>query len=410
MFELMFCSLLTIVPDYLFRRYVQGKRFGKEITFYSVWYELRWGITGCLMLTVSLITMIFYFHPSTTSAALYFRTVPILPEGSGRVAEVNVGFSAPVKKGDVLFRLDSSKQEAALETAKRKVAEVDASFTTAQADVTKSEAQIQEARAAHQQAKDELDVKSELQRRNPGIVPQRDIEKLQVLVDQRQAGIDAATAAKQSSVLQVSTLLPAEKASAEAALAQAQVDLDKTFIRAGVDGRVEQFLVRVGDVVNQLMRPAGVLIPDGAGQQSLQAGFGQIEAQIMKEGMVAEATCMSKPWVIIPMVVTTVQDYIAAGQFRTGEQLIEVQNIARPGTILVFLEPLYKGGLEGVTAGSSCIVNAYTSNHEEIVAKETSTGRKIVLHVIDGVGLVHALLLRIQALLLPIKTLVLSGH
>ncbi|WMT79218.1 biotin/lipoyl-binding protein [Bradyrhizobium sp. Ash2021] len=410
MFELMFCSLLTILPDYLFRRYVQGKRFGKEITFFSIWYELRWGITGCLMLTVSLITMIFYFHPSTTSAALYFRTVPILPEGSGRVAEVNVGFSEPVKKGEVLFRLDSSKQEAALETAKRKVAEVDASFTTAQADVTKSEAQIQEARAAHQQAKDELDVKSDLQRRNPGIVPQRDIEKLQVLVDQRQAGIDAATAAKQSSVLRVSTLLPAEKASAEAALAQAQVDLDKTFIRAGVDGRVEQFLVRVGDVVNQLMRPAGVLIPEGAGQQSLQAGFGQIEAQVMKEGMVAEATCISKPWVIIPMVVTTVQDYIAAGQFRTGEQLIDPQNIARPGTILVFLEPLYKGGLEGVTAGSSCIVNAYTGNHEEIVAKETSTGRKIVLLVIDGVGLVHALLLRIQALLLPIKTLVLSGH
>ena len=52
MFELMFCSLLTILPDYLYRRYGQGKRFGKEITFFSVWFELRWGITGCLMLTV----------------------------------------------------------------------------------------------------------------------------------------------------------------------------------------------------------------------------------------------------------------------------------------------------------------------------------------------------------------------
>jgi multidrug resistance efflux pump len=410
MFELMFCSLLTILPDYLYRRYAQGKRFGKEITFFSVWYELRWGITGCLMLTVSLITMIFYFHPTTDSATLYFRTVPILPEGSGRVAEVNVGYSEAVKKGDVLFRLDSSKQDAALETAKRKVAEVDAALLTAQSEVVKAEAQIQEAKANYQQAKDELDVKTELQRRNPGIVPQRDIEKLQVLVDQRQAGIDAATAAKQSASLQVSTLLPAQKASAEAALAQAQVDLDKTFIRAGVDGRVEQFLIRVGDVVNQLMRPAGVLVPEGAGRRGLQAGFGQIEAQVMKVGMVAEATCMSKPWVIIPMVVTNVQDYIAAGQFRSGEQLIEAQNVARPGTILAFLEPLYQGGLEGVTPGSSCIVNAYTSNHEEISAKETSTSRAIALHVVDGVGLVHALLLRIQALLLPIKTLVLSGH
>ncbi|MBR0789338.1 HlyD family secretion protein [Bradyrhizobium manausense] len=411
MLELMICSLVTILPDYLYRRYAQGKRFGKEITFFSVWYELRWGITGCLMLTISLITMIFYFHPATNAATLYYRTVPIAPVGvAGRVAEVNVGFSAAVKKGDVLFKLDSAKQESALETAKRKVAEIDASLQTAQADVAKAEAQIGEAKANLQQAKDELDVKSELQRRNPGIVPQRDIEKLQVLVDQRQSGVDAATAAKQSASLQVSTLLPAQKASAEAAVAEAQVLLDQTIIRAGVDGRVEQFLLRPGDVVNQLLRPAGVLIPEGAGRNVLQAGYGQIEAGVLKPGMVAEAACISKPWVIIPMVITTVQDYIAAGQFQGGQQLIEAENAPKPGSILVFLEPLYKNGLEGVTPGSSCIVNAYTSNHEEISAEHTSTGRAIALHVVDGVGLVHALLLRIQALLLPIKTLVLSGH
>ena len=127
MFELMICSLVTIVPDYLFRRYRQGKRFGKEITFFSVWYELRWGITGCLMLTIGLITMIFYYHPSTTSATLYYRTVPIVPEVAGRVAEVNFELSESVKQGEVLFRLDSAKQEAALLTAKRKIAEVDVS-------------------------------------------------------------------------------------------------------------------------------------------------------------------------------------------------------------------------------------------------------------------------------------------
>ena len=410
MLELLLCSTLTILPDYLYRRLVQGKRFGKEITFFSVWYELRWGIVSCLMLTVSLITLIFYFHPSTTNAALLFRTVPILPETSGRVAEVRQDFSAPVAAGDVIFKLDSSKQEAALETARRKIAEVDAQLIAAQADVLKTEGQVQEAKSSHQQALDELQVKSELQRRNPGIVPQRDIEKLQVMVDGRQGALDAANASKQSAVLRVSTLLPAEKASAQAALDQAQVDYDKTLIRAGVAGRVEQFFLRVGDVVNPLMRPAGVLIPEGAGARGLQAGFGQIEAQVMKPGMVAEATCVSKPWTIIPLVVTGVQDYIAAGQFRGGDQLIDVENLAKPGTILTFLEPLYKGGLEGVTAGSSCIVNAYTSNHELISSGKLGAMQSFGLHAIDAVGLVHALLLRIQALLLPIKTLVLSGH
>src|SRR6188472_2511384 len=124
----MFCATFTILPDYLYRRYGQGKRFGKEITFFSVWFELRWGIITCLMLTISLISVIFYFHPSTSTATLFFRTVPIISEGIGRVAEVHVEYSAPVAKGDVIFRLDNSKQAAAVETARRKIAEVDASL------------------------------------------------------------------------------------------------------------------------------------------------------------------------------------------------------------------------------------------------------------------------------------------
>ena len=410
MLELLLCSLLTIFPDYLYRRYRQGKRLGREITFYSVWFELRWGIITCLMLTVSLITLIFYFHPSTSTATVFFRTVPIVPEINGRVSEVHVEFSAPVKKGDVIFKLDSAKQEAAMETARRKIAEVDAAMLAAQADVLKAEGQIQQAKGDYQQASDELDTKRELQQRNPGIVPQRDIEKLQVLLTGRQGALDSATASKQSATTRVTALLPAEKASAQAALAEAQVDLDKTSIRAGVDGRVEQFTLRVGDVVNPVMRSAGVLIPEGAGQRGLSAGFGQIEAQVMKVGMVAEAACISKPWKIIPMVVTGVQDYIAAGQFRGGEQLVEAQQVQSPGTILAFLEPIYEGGLDGVTPGSSCVVNAYTSNHELIASKETGAIKGFALHAVDAVGLVHAMLLRIQALLLPIKTLVLSGH
>src|SRR3954449_5480913 len=99
MLELLLCSAVTILPDYLFRRYVQGRRLGKEITFYSVWFELRWGITSCILLTVGLITVIFYNHPSTTSVTLFFRTIPIVPETIGRVAEVYAGYSGPIAKG-----------------------------------------------------------------------------------------------------------------------------------------------------------------------------------------------------------------------------------------------------------------------------------------------------------------------
>ena len=318
MLELLFCSVLTILPDYLFRRYVQGKRIGKDITLYSVWFELRWGITSCLILTVLLITTIFYNHPSTSSVTLFFRTVPILPETNGRVAKIYVdNYSGHVEKGAPIFELDSSKQQAAVETARRKIAEVDTDLAAAKLDVQKGDAQMEEAKSSLQQALDEYQTKQYLG--SKGAAPAREVERLQVLVKGREATLAAATAARDVAQERLSTQLPADRATAESALAEAEVELSKTVVRAGVSGQVEQFVLRVGDIVNPLMRPAGVLIPSGAGQRALQAGFGQIEAQVIRRGMIAEVTCISKPLTLIPMVVTSVQDFIAAGQVRSTE-------------------------------------------------------------------------------------------
>ena len=410
MFELMLCSMLTILPDYLFRRYVQGKRIGREITLYSIWFELRWGIVACLMLTVALITLIFYFHPATKNAASFFRTVPILPEGIGRVEEVYVGLREEVEAGQPLFKLDSSEQEAALETARRRIEEIEAEFGLAQTELEAAEGRIDVAEGAYRQALDELETRSELRRRNPDTVPQRQIEQLQVAVDGRQGALDEARANKRSIERRISSVLPAQKASVEAAMEEAQVALDKTLIRAGVDGQVEQFTLRVGDLINPMMRPAGILVPSEAGRTAIVAGFGQIEAQVMRVGMTGEAACIAKPFTVIPLVVTVVQDVIAAGQVRPTDVLIDPLQVARPGSLTVFLEPLYGGSLDGLPPGSSCIVNAYSSNHDLLASEDLSTSRWLFLHVVDTLALVHAMILRIQALLLPVQTLVFAGH
>jgi multidrug resistance efflux pump len=194
MLELLLCSLFTVVPDYLFRRYGQGKRLGREITIYSVWYELRYGITGCLMLTVTLIAMIFYFHPTTNNVVGLFRAVPIVPETNGRVAEVYVGASADVAQGEPIFRLDSAKQDAALEVAKRNIAEIDARMVTARAEIAASEGQVQEARGTYEVAVDELRTKREIAH----VVARREIERLERLVESRSGTLNAAIANKEA--------------------------------------------------------------------------------------------------------------------------------------------------------------------------------------------------------------------
>jgi len=412
MLELMLCSMLTLLPDYLFRRYAQGRRIGHEITIFSVWYELRYGITTCLILTILLITVVLYNHPSSTNVTSLFRTISIFPEVGGRVAEVYVGYNEHVKKGAPLFKMDSTRQEADLETARAKIAEVDAAMIAAKADVLTSEGKLQEAKGALAQAEDELRTKTQLQQRNADIVAAREIEKLQTLVATRQGAADAADATKQSAELRLSSVLPAQKVSAQAVLAEAKIELEKMTTYAGVDGRVDQFVLRVGDIVQPapVTRAAGILIPDDAGEGRLFAGFNQIEAQILKVGMIAEATCVSKPMAIIPLVVTRVQDVIAAGQIIQTNQLTELQKIGPPGTVLAFLEPLYPGVLDNVPPGSSCIANVYSNNHDLLVSKDIGTLQKTYLHIVDTVALVHALIIRLQAIVLPLKVLVFGGH
>jgi multidrug resistance efflux pump len=407
MLEFLLCSLLTILPDFLYRRYAQGKRIGREITLFSLWYELRWGITACVLLTLTLITVIFYFHPATNSAVSFFRTVPVLPETVGRVAEVFVGLREEVQAGTPLFRLDSSKQQAAVESARRRIAEVEAALAVTRANLQVAEGRIVEAQGAYNQALDEYETRATLFERNT--VAEREVERAQTLVNARKGALDAAVASKSSTEEEINTLLPAQKASAQAALEEALVELAKTTVYAGVTGRLEQFTLRPGDIVNPLMRPAGILIPSEAGRIGLQAGFNQIEAQVIRGGMVAEAACTSVPFRIIPLVVTEVQSVIAAGQLRPTDQLVDPMQAPRPGAITAYLEPLFQGGLEALPPGSSCIVNAYTSNHDKLESADLGTLDRIVLHMIDAVGVVHAAILRLQAILLPVRTLVLSG-
>lgn len=410
MFELIFCSILTILPDYLFRRYGQGKRFGSEITLFSVWYELRWGITACLLLTVSLITLVFYFHPASTRVTSFFRTVPVLPETGGRVVEIYVGLSDEVTAQQPLFRMDSSVQSTALETARQKVKEIDAQIEVALVDLVTADGRIDEAVGSYKQALEELATKVELRERNADVVSTREIDKLQNVVDSRAGSVAAARSSKKSLQTTIAALLPAQKASMLAEVAQAQAAVDKTVVYAGIDGKMQQFTLRVGDYVNPMLRPAGILVPKGAGRVGFQAGFGQISAQVLKVGMTAEMACASRPFVVIPMVITEFQDVISSGQLRQTDLLVDPNQVTTPGTVIVYMEPIFAGGIDGIPPGSTCFANAYTSNYDRLHSGEPlSTAQWVALHAIDTVGLVHAALMRLQVLIIPVTSLVFSG-
>ena len=181
MLEIILCSLVTILPDYLYRRYRQGKRFGHEITLFSVWFELRFGIIGCLMLTVALITMIFYYHPSTIVGDVVLPDRPDHARSSrpGRGGPRRTQRARQARRRDFQTRqLQAGSRAADGQTQGRRsrCRHAVGAGRCPQGGRRRSS----RLKSDYQQATDELNTKRELQQRNPGIVPQRDIEKLQV--------------------------------------------------------------------------------------------------------------------------------------------------------------------------------------------------------------------------------------
>lgn len=409
MLELLLCGTLTVLPDYLYRRYVQGKRIGHEINLFSVWYELRYGITLCLMLTVALITTIFYFHPSTKAATAVFRTVTILPEFAGRVEETFIESGQRVAAGDPLFRMDDAPLRATVETARSRLREIDAETEVMRMQVAEVEARIGQARGTLRKAQEEYQALADVQSNSPGSVAGRDVERMDAEVATQRAVLDAAVAARDALLTQLNAQLPARRETAVAVLNEAEVQLDRTLVVAGTDGVVQQFTLKPGDLVNPMLRPAGILVPDRE-REGLLAGFGQIESQVMKVGMIGEVTCMARPWKIVPVVVTQVQEVIASGQVRPSDRLFDLNQFAEPGTLTAQLEPIYPGHLQGLPRGANCIANLYTSTHDRLESEELGFFQRLGLHGIEAVGVVHAMIIRLQALVMPVNALVLKGH
>lgn len=410
MLEFLACSLITILPDYLFRRYAQGKRFGHEITLYSVWYELRWGITSCAILTVALITVIFFYHPTTNNVTSLFRTVTVLPEDGGRVREVFVKNNQQVEAGQPLFNMDDTVERAAVDIAAGKVAGIDANLELLTAELAVLDARIQQARGTFDQAENELTRKREIYLRNSNVVAERELESLENLRNSTEGGLRAAIAERELTATRIRTVLPAERAIAVSELTKAEAELAKETVYADVSGTLEQFLLQPGDIVSPVLRPAGVLVPLDVTHERFQAGFRQIASPVLKVGMIAEIACVSQPFKVIPMFVEAIQDVIPSGQHRPGDRLVDLQDLFRPGTVLVTLAPLYEGQAAQIPPGSKCIANAYTNSHELIASGELSGAGNLYYHMVDTLGIVHAILLRVQAVLLPVQILVLSGH
>jgi len=201
-------------------------------------------------------------------------TVEISSQLSGQIKELLADFNTPVTKGQVLARLDPAtfearlrQAEAELETARANVILQTAAIERARADLSTAESAVQVATAQTGRAQATLTdaTREQVRRRdlvNQGVGSRRDAEKAETEFQTGTAGMQsaeaqlaqsrsallAARAAVSMSEAQLRTAQATVK-QREAALMSAQVDLDRTEIRAPIDGIVLNRIVDLGQTV-----------------------------------------------------------------------------------------------------------------------------------------------------------------
>jgi HlyD family secretion protein len=201
-------------------------------------------------------------------------TVQVGSQISGQIRELLVDFNSPVRREQIIARIDPETFEAKVAQARAELDSARAAIINQQAQVERARADVENARAALVEAqaqtakarvtvldtRRDLDRKSELYRRE--LIARSELDTAQATFDAAGAQVDSARAKEQSSSAAIKaaeaqlrvTDAALESARAtvkqrEAALRQAQVDLDRTVIRAPVDGVVVSRAVDVGQTV-----------------------------------------------------------------------------------------------------------------------------------------------------------------
>nr|WP_294863438.1 HlyD family efflux transporter periplasmic adaptor subunit [uncultured Pseudogulbenkiania sp.] len=255
-------------------------------------------------------TLVASHHVTTDNAYVAAEIAQVTPSISANVRVVKVVDTQAVKRGDVLVELDDTDARLALEQAEAELARAErkvkgylASDDGLQAQVSARDAELLRAKAQLSSAQSDLErAKIDLERRQAlaksGSVSGEELTHAKTAYDTAKSALEAAKAAlaqaeanklaaqgslKANQMLTANATVDAnpEVALARAKRNQARVDLERTVIRAPIDGVVAKRQVQVGQRIQsgaQLMS----VVP--LQQVHVDANFKEVQLEKVRVG------------------------------------------------------------------------------------------------------------------------------
>jgi HlyD family secretion protein len=232
-------------------------------------------------------------------------TVQVGSQVSGRIAKLNVDYNSPVKKGQLIAKIDPELFKAALDQAK-------ANHLAAKGDLAQAKVRAVDARRQYERQKGLFERK---------LIAQQDLETAQANADAADAAVDGAAGRVEQ---------------AAASLTQAKVNLDYTDIVSPIDGTVISRNVDVGQTVAaSLAAPTIFVIAEDLKKMQVDTSVAEADIGKLRDGMDATFTVDAFPGRKFTGVVRQIRNSPQTVQnVVTYDAVVDVANLdlaLRPG-------------------------------------------------------------------------------
>ena len=329
-----------------------------SLVVWFVFIKMKWlpwnigtQVTVVIIPIVALTALILVLNvvaPSSADVRVIKYVINVVPQVRGRVTEVPVEPNRPVKKGDVLFRIDPTPYELATRSLDAQLAntsassrELDEQLAGAQGKIAESRGAIQQADSKVREVQSKLDLMRLRVRQNLELVKtgagdrfaleraEADVKELEAQLDNARSTATQARAVEtqaRASEGQIRQRMSgkfeneyAPVAAIRAQLENAKWELSQTTVYAPANGYAINVQLRPGSFTTAFpITPAMTFVED---TYQVIALFQQNELQFVEPGNEAEFTLNAHPGRIIKATVDSIVWAQGQGQVANSTQL-----------------------------------------------------------------------------------------
>ena len=210
-------------------------------------------------------------------------TVQVGSQISGQVKEIHADFNTPVKSGQVIARIDPATFELRVNQARADLDAAQSAVAVARSNQAAQQAELGRVKVTLADAQRDLERKKSLVEKN--YISPAELDKARTVYDSTREQLKAVQAQLQVGAAQVRSALATVK-QRESLLKQAEVDLERTIIRAPVDGTVILRNVDAGQTVAaSLQAPVLFTIAQDLRDMQVEAAIDEADVGRLRVGM-----------------------------------------------------------------------------------------------------------------------------